>query len=75
MGFNDWYNNTQYRNYSWSCKGAAELAWDSKESELQSKIQRIEAYPTCMSCYPTVEEMQAAKAMKETILKILKEEK
>lgn len=69
-------NTTQsYQACHWDVLQFAEEDWNFKESKLQSKIQRIEDYPTCMSCYATVEEMQAAKAMKETILKILKEEK
>ncbi len=40
---------------------------------LQQKVERVENYPCCMSCYATIDEMKAAKAMKDAILKILKE--
>lgn len=46
-----------------------------KQQNLEELIERIERYPCCMSCYLTVEEMQAAKSMKESILQILKGEK
>lgn len=78
MEYQEWldHNTTLgYQENNWEVLQFAEEAWNFKESKLQSMIQRIEEYPTCMSCYATVEEMNAAKAMKETILKILKEEK
>ena len=56
-------------NYS----GAME-AWDYKQEQLESLIKRIDNYPCCMSCYATIEEMESAQSMKETILRILKGE-
>lgn len=78
MKYQEWIDQSTTQTYQachWDVFTVCRGSLDFKESELQGKIQRIEDYPTCMSCYATVEEMQAATAMKETILKILKEEK
>jgi len=71
--FDQWYESTHSvaddENYS----GAMD-AWDYRQEQVESLIERIENYPCCMSCYATIEEMKSAQRMKETILRILKGE-
>ena len=47
------------------------MSFSKKHEEL---IRRIEDYPCCISCYVTIEELNAAKNMKEAILKIIRGE-
>lgn len=51
-----------------------EEAWEIQNDNFTKLVERVEDYPCCMSCYLTVEELNAAKQMKESILKILKGE-
>ncbi|APC44390.1 hypothetical protein [Pseudoalteromonas phage PH357] len=44
-----------------------------KETILKA-IQRMEDYPCCMSCHLTLEGLNAAKSMRDTMIRILKEE-
>lgn len=44
-----------------------------KETILKA-IQRMEDYPCCMSCHLTLEGLNAAKSMRTTMIRILKEE-
>lgn len=44
-----------------------------KETLLKA-IQRMEKYPCCMSCYLKYEEVVAARDMRDTMIRILKEE-
>ncbi len=53
---------------------AAKEAWVYKDTELQKVVARLEGFPSDMSCYITQEEMRAGKAMKEDLIRILKEE-
>lgn len=45
----------------------------SKDKILKA-IQRMEEYPCCMSCYLNYEEVVAARAMRDNMIRILKEE-
>ncbi len=78
--FNEWYDNnfnrydfTQSNFYTHSRKGA-EAAWDEQQSLLDNAIARLENYPCDMSCYVTQDELNSAKRMKESMIRILKEE-
>ena len=71
--FNQWYESTNSIADDENYIGAME-AWNYRQEQVESIIKRIEKYPCCMSCYATIEEMKAGKAMKETILRILKGE-
>ena len=42
-------------------------------TKLEMIIERLEEFPCCMSCYITYAEMQAAKDMKNNMIKIIKE--
>ena len=53
---------------------AAKEAWEEKDNQLKEVIVRLERFPSDMSCYITQEEMRAGKAMKEDLIRILKEE-
>lgn len=53
---------------------AAQDAWDEQEGRIQEVIERLENYPTCMSCYLNIEESIAATWLKERFIEILKEE-
>ncbi len=44
------------------------------EEHIEATVKRVENYPCGMDCYISVPEWKAAKKMKETIVKILKEE-
>lgn len=50
-----------------------EICSTEKQEHIEDVIKRVENYPCCMSCYVTAEEMKAGKAMKEAIIKILKD--
>ena len=71
--FSSWYQ----LNHGYWCTehiDGAEDAWNYKQEQLESLIERIEDYPCCMSCYTTLEEMKSAQAMKDKILCILRGE-
>jgi len=44
------------------------------KGELIDVIERLENYPCSMSCYVTVAELQGAQRMKDTLIKLIKEE-
>ena len=48
--------------------------FDEYHKIVRSVISRLESYPSDMSCYVTQEEMLAGKALKEGLIRILKEE-
>ena len=66
------YSCNKYRR----CKTYEQLEDElSKQKEqLLTAIQRMEDYPCCMSCYLKVEEVRAAKDMRDNMIRVLKEE-
>ncbi len=78
--FDEWFSS----NFKWwdypevnafpSLKEGAEAAWDEQQELLEKAIARLEGYPCDMSCYVTQDELDSAKRMKETMIRILKEE-
>ena len=69
-------------------KTASKIAWDKQqkridylwskswidETTILEVIERLENYPTCMSCYLKVEEFKAAADIKHKFIEILKKE-
>lgn len=53
---------------------AAKEAWEYRDVELQRVVTRLEEFPSCISCYLTIEEMVVGNSMKEDLIRILKEE-
>ena len=47
---------------------------DNYKQRVYDTIERLENYPTCMSCYLTVEEATVATYLKDKFIEILKEE-
>lgn len=66
--FEEWYYGEGERH----CDGAFQ-AWDYQQGEIQEVIERLESYPTCMSCYLKKEESIAATELKDKFTEILKE--
>ena len=69
------YHNKTYANGDYTPEYF--LAMDVFEEHvklIKETIERLENYPTCMSCYLKHEEVVAAKGIKDKFIEILKEE-
>lgn len=77
MGFDEWFDEQEYADYDGCYQEkylAAQDAWDEQEARIKQVISRLESYPTCASCYLTVEESVVASSFKEKMVSILREE-
>lgn len=52
---------------------AARDAWIAQEERAVEVIERLERYPTCVSCYLTVEESIVASDIKARMVELLRE--
>lgn len=52
---------------------AAKDAWEAQMERIQDVTSRLEKYPTCASCYVTIEESTAASKLKVRMMEILRE--
>lgn len=75
MSFDEWFDAQDYivddgcyqEKYL-----AARDAWIAQEERVIEVIERLERYPTCASCYLTVEESIAASKIKARMVKLLR---
>ena len=80
--FKQWWCSSRYQDkdthdaagYCTEEYEAAKDAWDEQEERIREVLERLENYPTCMSCYLKYEEVVAAKGIKDKFIEILKEE-
>tara|TARA_R110000850_G_scaffold52859_3_gene127303 strand:- start:173 stop:472 length:300 start_codon:yes stop_codon:yes gene_type:complete len=61
------------RSLEAECKSFSESAFEHQQDRINKVIERLGEYPCCMSCYLRVDEMKAAKQVKEKFISILKE--
>ncbi len=79
--FDEWYDVTAETIHHSDGQDFARAAWnkqqeviDKQQALLEKAIARLEGYPCDMSCYVTQDELDSAKRMKESMIRILKEE-
>ena len=75
--FDEWYDREfdifDIEGCSYEHNNAATTAWNYQQERINKVIERLEDYPCCMSCYLRVDEVKAAKQVKEKFISILKE--
>lgn len=77
MGFDEWFDEQEYADYDGCYQEkylAARDAWDEQEERIKQVIDRLENYPTCASCYLTLDESIVVSSLKERVVEILKKE-
>lgn len=75
--FDEWFDEQEYADYDGCYQEkylAARDAWNEQEARIKQVIDRLENYPTCASCYLTVEEAIVASSFKKKMVSILREE-
>ena len=75
--FDEWFDEQEYADYDGCYQEkylAAKDAWDEQEARIKQVIVRLESYPTCASCYLTLDESIVASSLKERVVEILKKE-
>ena len=75
--FDTWFDEQDYSSLDGCYQEkylAAQDAWDEQEERIREVINRLENYPTCISCYLNIEESIAATWLKERFVEILREE-
>ena len=69
------YHNKTYANGDYTPEYFLAMdVFDEHIKLIKQTIERLENYPTCMSCYLNIDESIAATHLKERFIEILKEE-
>ena len=76
MSFDEWFEAQGYIEDDGCYQEkylAARDAWIAQEERVEETIERLQRYPTCASCYVTVEESVVASEIKARMVKLLRE--